>query len=105
MLRNSTMQEARAAVENLIADCKYVELEVYSNGTRWHTDFCGTFIEDADSVPDDAICNYTAMDKEEYDATILANTGTGVDEYFADVDYIVVANVQTDANGEYVTKK
>ena len=105
MLRNSTMQEARSAVDNLVAEGKKVELEVYRDGTRWHTDFCGTFIDDFNGVPDDAVCNYTVMDKEEYAATMLANTGTSVDEYFDDLAYIVVVNVQTDANDEYVTKK
>ena len=107
MKRMNKVEEARDAARKEMIAGKEVGIEYYKNGTGWHTDTCGTFIgadygdDPGDSIPDCALCDYRVMDKEDYANSLLANTGTDVDEYFDDLDVIVVVNLATDADGEY----
>lgn len=99
MVRNRTVEEARAAVKRLMEQGNDTLIEIYRNGTGWHTDTIGLYVDDPDTVPDDAVCAYQIMDADEYDRTLLANCSCSAHDYMAGSDRVVVVSVETDDNG------
>lgn len=102
MVRIEPVKNAREKLEDLISEGYNVDIEFYKNGTSWHTDFVGEFIEDNLIIPDGAVCSFLIMNKEDYETTLFANCSYDIDTYFDDLDYIIVVNVQTDENDDFI---
>lgn len=99
----NTFKQAWDAMMDLAGE-HAIEMEIYNGGESYHTDSIGEFIGNGDNkmidagieIPDNAICSYQVMDKEEYGRTLLANTSESADDYFDELEYIVVVVVDFD---------
>lgn len=103
MKLNDTFEQAWNAMNREIEKGRAIEMEIYNGGDGFHTDTIGEFIGNADgkkvngiTIQDNAACRYQIMDKEDYANSLLANCGTTTDEYFDDLDEIIVVIVDYD---------